>query len=278
MANNNPPRNARTGAPASGGRTGFYSVLIAIAVIGAGVILYLMKSPPAAETSADAAAQYNAWRASVAKAGPPQPYLAGNPQAPVVIEEFADFECPSCGRFATITEPDVRKNIINPGQAYYKYYDFPLPGHRNSQAASNAAACAEEQGKFWEMHDQLFGGQDQWGLSASETGQVTDNPKPIFEGYAKTIGLDVSKWDQCFDSHKYQSRINANAAEGFRRHVNETPTFYINGKIAVGAQSYDDMQKLVDAAKADTVAKSSATSANQKATVPRTGVADTTKH
>jgi len=282
MAKNTPPANARTGTrrPSSnrGGnnRSVFYGVLIAIVVLGVAAIFYLAKRP--ATTTADQDAAYEALQKNYANAGPPQPHVLGNPNAPVTIEEFADFECPSCGRFATITEPDVRKNIINTGQAFYKYYDFPLPGHRNSQAASNAAACAEEQGKFWEMHDQLFGGQDQWGLSASETGQVTDDPKPIFEGFAKTIGLDVAKWDQCFDSHKYQSRIDANAAEGFRRHVNETPTFYINVKIAVGAQSYDDMQKLVDAAKADTVAKSSATSANQKATVPRTGVTDTTKH
>jgi protein-disulfide isomerase len=281
MAKNTPPANARTGTrrPSSnnGGsnRTAFYGILIAIVVLGIAAILYLAKRP--ATATADQSTLYDSLQRTLATAGPPQPHVLGNPNAPVVIEEFADFECPSCGRFATITEPDVRKNIVNTGQAFYKYYDFPLPMHKNSQAASNAAACAEEQGKFWEMHDQLFAGQDQWGLGPGET-EVTDNPKAIFEGYAKTIGLNVPQWDQCFDSRKYQSRINANMAEAFRRHVNETPTFYVNGRIAVGAQSFDDMQKLVDAAKADTAARPAATSANQKATVPRTGVADTTKH
>jgi protein-disulfide isomerase len=282
MANNKPPANARTGArrPASSGggsnRSVFYGVLIAIVVLGIAAIFYLAKRPTTA--SADQQAAYEALQRNYANAGPPQPHVRGNPNAPVVIEEFADFECPSCGRFATITEPDVRKNLVDAGQVFYKYYDFPLPMHRNSQAASNAAACAEEQGKFWEMHDQLFAGQDQWGLSASENGEVTDNPRPIFEGYAKTIGLNVPQWDQCFDSHKYQSRINANLAEGFRRHVEETPTFYVNGKQAVGAQSYDDIQRLVNEAKATAASAPPATSANQKATVPRTGVADTTKH
>lgn len=224
-------------------------MLIAIAVIGAGAILYLMKSPPATEPSADAAAQYNTWRASVAKAGPPQPYVAGNPQAPVVIEEFADFECPSCGRFATITEPDVRKNLIATGRASYRYYDFPLPMHKNTQAASQAAACADEQGKFWPMHDQLFAGQDAWGLGPTET-EVTDNPRPIFLGYAKAIGLNTAQWEQCFDSRKYQSRIDANTAEGFRRDVNETPTFFVNGKKVTGAIPYDEMEKLVTEAAA----------------------------
>ena len=282
MANNKPPANARTGArrPASSGggnnRSVFYGVLIAIVVLGIAAIFYLAKRP--ASTSADQQAAYEALQRNYANAGPPQPHVLGNPNAPVVIEEFADFECPSCGRFATITEPDVRKNIINTGQAFYKYYDFPLPMHHNSQAASNAAACAEEQGKFWEMHDQLFNGQADWGLSPSESGEMTDNPRSIFEGYAKAIGLNVPQWDQCFDSHKYQARINANMAEAFKRHVEETPTFYVNGKQAVGAQSFDEMQRLVNEAKAAAASAPPATSANQKATVPRTGVADTTKH
>lgn len=257
MAKNTPPANARTGTrrPSSnrGGnnRSVFYGILIAIVVLGIAAILYLARRPATAGASQQAA--YDSLQRNYAKAGPPQPHVLGNPNAPVVIEEFADFECPSCERFATITEPDVRKNIINTGQAYYKYYDFIIPGHGNSPAASNAAACAEEQGKFWQMHDQLFGGQDQWGLSASESGQVTDNPKPIFEGYARTIGLNVPQWDQCFDSHKYQTRINANVAEGLRRHVDETPTFFVNGTKAVGAQTYDDIQKLVNDAKAAAV-------------------------
>lgn len=282
MAKNTPPANARTGTrrPSSnhGGsnRSAFFGVLIAIVVLGIAAILYLAKRP--ASATVDQNAVYDSLQRSYAKAGPPQPHVLGNPKAPVVIEEFADFECPSCGRYATITEPDVRKNIIGTGQAFYKYYDFPLPMHHNSQAASNAAACAEEQGKFWEMHDQLFAGQDQWGLSASENGEVTDNPRSIFEGYARTIGLNIPQWDQCYDSRKYQSRINANAAEAFRRHVDETPTFYINGKIAVGAQSYDDMQKLVDAARADTAAKPIA-STNGNVMLPARGpLRDTAKH
>lgn len=254
MANNNPPRAARSGANSAaarsnGGRTGFYAVLIAIAVIGVGAILYFMKNPAASNGSAQANSQYDALKANFAKAGPPQPYVLGNASAPVTIEEFADFECPSCGRYATITEPDVRHRLVETGQALYKYYDFPLPMHKNTQAASNAAACADEQGKFWPMHDQLFAGQDAWGLSASET-EVTDNPKPIFLGYAKALGLNTDQWEKCFDAHKYQSRIDANTGEAFRRHVEQTPTFYVNGKMITGAISYDELKKMVDEAAA----------------------------
>lgn len=258
MANNNPPRTAkstaarsgtRSGALSGGGRTGFYAVLIAIAVIGIGAILYFMKNPASADNRAEANAQYEALKSNYAKAGPPQPYVLGNASAPVVIEEFADFECPTCGRYATITEPDVRKRIIETGEGLYKYYDFPLPMHKNTQAASNAAACADEQGKFWPMHDQLFAGQDAWGLGPGET-EVVDNPKPIFLDYAKAVGLNTDQWEKCFDSHKYQSRIDANTAEAMRRQVDRTPTFFVNGKMIPDLLSYDELKKAVDEAAA----------------------------
>ncbi|MGI8546113.1 MAG: DsbA family protein [Gemmatimonadaceae bacterium] len=264
MANNNPPRNARSAsktgsgrsttnsrANPSGARTGFYALLIAIAVIGAGVIFYLMTNPATGQANGQGSSQYDSLKANYAKAGPPQPYVLGNATAPVVIEEFADYECPVCGSYAAVTEPDVRKNIIQPGLASYKYYDFPLPQHKNSQAASNAAACADEQGKFWPMHDQLFAGQDAWGLQSDGGTQVTDNPKPIFLGYAKAVGLNTDQWEKCFDGRKYQARINANTAEVFRRNLNETPTFFVNGKMMQpGSVSYDALKKAVDAAAA----------------------------
>lgn len=253
MANSNPPRNARNGrsAPATSSRTGFYAALIAIAVIGLGVILYLMKNPAAATAGPGASAASESIQKTIANAGPPKPYTLGNPSAPVVIEEFADYECPVCGRYATVTEPDVRKRIIEPGLAYYKYYDFPLPQHGNSQFASNAAACADEQGKFWEMHDQLFAGQDAWGLQPDGETQVTDNPKPIFEGYARAIGLNVPQWDKCYDARKYQSRVDASQAEALRRQVNETPTFFVNGSaLPPGSGTYDALKKAVDDANA----------------------------
>ncbi|MDQ2889720.1 MAG: DsbA family protein, partial [Gemmatimonadota bacterium] len=249
-ANNNPPRNARTVASAPASRRNFYAVLAVIAIIGAGAIYYLTRDSSAGTGGAEAQAAYAAAQRDYAKAGPPKPYMVGNSSAPVVIEEFADFECPVCGSFATVTEPDVRKNIVDAGLAYYKYYDFPLPMHHNTVTASNAAACADEQGKFWQMHDQLFAGQDAWGLNPDGATQVTDNPVPVFEGYAKTLGLNATQFNQCLESKKYQSRVNANAAEGFKRNVNQTPTFFINGKMFAGSIPYDVLKKAVDDAAA----------------------------
>ena len=181
------------------------------------------------------------------KADPAQArgYLLGDSTAPVQILEFADFECPACGNFATLTEPDVRKALIETGKASYRYFDFPLPMHKNTWEASNAAACADEQGKFWQMHDMLFANQDRW------NGEATSSPKGALKGYAQAIGLDVGKWEQCYDEQRYRSRIAANRAEAERRHVESTPTFVIGNKMVATAISYDQfMQYVNDAQKA----------------------------
>jgi protein-disulfide isomerase len=136
----------------------------------------------------------------------------------------------------------VRTRIIEPGLANLTYYDFPITQHRNTLPASNAAACADEQGKFWPMHDRIFQGQDEW------NGEATDAPKPFFKRYAGEVGLDVAKWESCYDARKYQKRISANLAEGLRRGVYSTPTFFIGNKMYPGMPSYDHMKEIVDSA------------------------------
>ena len=176
------------------------------------------------------------------KADPTQArgYLLGDTTAPVKVLEFADFECPACANFATLTEPDVRKQLVQTGKVSYRYFDFPLPMHRNTWDASNAAACADEQGKFWEMHDALFANQDRW------NGEATSSPKGALKGYAKAIGLDVDKWEQCYDQQRYRSRIAANRAEAERRNVGSTPTFVIGNKLIPSAISYDQFVQYVN--------------------------------
>jgi protein-disulfide isomerase len=171
-------------------------------------------------------------------------YIMGDTTAPVQVIEFADFECPACATFATLTEPDVRKAMIETGKIGWRYLDFPLPMHRNTWDASNAAACADEQGKFWPMHDTLFANQDRW------NGEATGKPKSIFKGYAESLGLDVPKWEACYDAKRYQSRIASNRAEAERRHVGSTPTFIIGGKMVPGALSFDEFTKYVNDAAA----------------------------
>jgi protein-disulfide isomerase len=215
--------------------TGFYYVIGAIAVIGASILGYTLMRKPAPIVGTEV-------KYDPATSGPAQGYTLGKADAPVEIVEFADFECPGCGQFAAVTEPDVRKRLIEPGLARMTFYDFPLPQHKNSQGAHNAAACAGDQNRFWEMHDRLFGTQDQWNT------QATDNPKPFFQKYAADIGLNAKLWEECYDSRKHQGRILANVHEGERRQVGSTPTFIIGGKSYPGALPYDVLKAIVDSA------------------------------
>jgi protein-disulfide isomerase len=213
--------------------TPFYAALAIIAVVGVGAIAYMASRPKNVATTVEPAAVV---------AGEPQGYLLGKPDAPVQVIEFADFECPACAQFATLSEPDVRKRLVEPGLISYRFYDYPLPMHKNTWQASNAAACADEQGKFWEMHDQLFNEQDRW------NGQATSRPKSQFEGYAKAIGLNVDQWEQCYDARKYESRIKANEQMAIKRGASQTPTFVIGNQMVGGAISYDRFKAMVDSA------------------------------
>lgn len=214
---------------------GFYLVLGAIAVVGVSLLGYslLNKRDGAVGTPVNV---------GPAVIGSAQGYTLGRPDAPVKIIEFADFECPGCAQFATVTEPDVRKRIVDAGLASFTFYDLPLPQHKNSKSASLAAACANDQGKFWEMHDRIFAGQNQWNT------QAADNPKPFFQKYASDVGLNGDAWETCYDSNKYASRILANLAEGERRRVTSTPTFIVGDKMYPGALPYDALKAIVDSA------------------------------
>jgi protein-disulfide isomerase len=229
----------------------FYMVLALVVVAGALLIVRAARAPRA---------RANVTTAPIT-AAQAEGYLLGNANAPVQILEFADFECPACGKFSVITEPDVRARIVNTGLASYRFFDFPLSMHRNTIAASNAAACAADQGKFWEMHDELFRNQPEW------NGEATDNPKKIFLGYVKSLGINSDSWEKCFDEQTHQTRILSNQAEGVRRNVQSTPTFVIGTRMIPGDMSYDVFKAYVDSAtkeapagvKADTTAAKSKT-------------------
>ncbi len=241
----NPVKNARS---ASSRPTGFYIVLSVLALAGVGALAYVITRPkPAAQ-------DVSSVTADTTNAGPAQGYAVGNPSAPVKILEFGDFECPQCGRFSTLTEPDLRKRLIETGIVAFTYYDFPIKEiHKNTEAASNAAACADEQGKFWQMHDRLYDTQDHW------NGEATDNPGKVFAQFASELGLKTDQWQSCFDARKYQKRINANMAEGLRHNVNATPSFIIGNKLYTGGLGYDQLKLIVDSVRAAAPATSPAT-------------------
>lgn len=224
--------------------TGFLLVIGVVLVAGGGALWATMQNKPKPmELPANAPAM---------KA---EGYLRGNPDAPVTIVEFADFECPGCGQFATLQGPDVKARIVDAGLANFRFYDFPLTSiHQNTLFAHLAAACANDQGKFWEMHDQLFQNQPTWSTIA------TSNPRKEIDGYATAIGLDMAAYTTCMDQQKHLAQIQANAKEGEKRGVNSTPTLIVGNKVYAGGLAFDALKKIVDslnaaAPAADTAAK-----------------------
>ena len=221
-------------APKKKSNTGFLIIIAAVAIAGSSAIY--------------SAVQGNKTAPIELKSNTPLPagkgYLRGDPSAPFTIVEFGDFECPGCGQFATIQEPDLRKRIIDAGLANFKFFDFPLTGaHANTLAAHLAAACADEQGKFWEMHDALFAGQYDWNT------QATSSPRKVIDGYATQIGLDVKKYAECFDTQRALPQVQANQAEGAKLGVNGTPTIVIANKLYPQAPNVDQMIKILDSLK-----------------------------
>ena len=122
-------------------------------------------------------------------------YIKGSESAPVEITEFADYQCPFCQTFATLQMPTIEERLIRTGRLRWRYRDFPLQQHQFARLAAHSAACADEQGKYWEQHDRIYQGQGEWAR-----GDAADH----FRDYARAIGLDLGRYDECMKSGKYR--------------------------------------------------------------------------
>jgi len=150
--------------------------------------------------------------------------------APVTIIEFSDFQCPYC-RQANVTLQKLEERYRDKVRIVFR--DFPLAMHKQAPKAAEAAACAHEQGKFWEMHDRLFANQANL--------QVSD-----LKRYASEAGLDTHQFDQCLDSGKYTVTWQEGMKQGSRYGISATPTFFINGRMLVGAKPYESFAEMID--------------------------------
>mgnify|MGYP006285337169 CR=1 FL=1 len=159
--------------------------------------------------------------------------VKGDPNAPVTIVEFSDYECPFCARFYSETFSKIEENYINTGKVKFVYRDFPLSFHANAQKAAEAAECAGDQGKYYEMHDLLFEKGVSGGVDA-------------FKSYAIEIGLDSSEFDSCLDSGKFESEVQKDFEDGRALGVQGTPAFIINGQAISGAQPYEVFKQIID--------------------------------
>jgi len=172
--------------------------------------------------------------------------VKGDPDAPITIVEFSDFQCPFCARFFTETLPLIEKNYIETGKVKLVYRDFPLPDiHQNAIPAAIAAECADDQGMFWEYHDKIFENQIQWEDLDKQ------NVVRTFEQFAKELGLDTESFNTCLESAKYLEEVQNDLNDGVSYGVAGTPGFFIgNEKIGYGmvsgAQPYATFQQVFD--------------------------------
>jgi protein-disulfide isomerase len=167
----------------------------------------------------------------------------GQADAPVTIIEFTDFQCPFCGRHYEQTYSQIKANYIDTGKVKYVSRDFPLSFHPFAQKAAEASECANAQGKFWEMHDKLFGNQATW--------SALPDAVPTFKQYAKDLDLNTSDFDSCLDSDQFKDEIAKDQADGSASGIDGTPGFWILGpdgqkqKIS-GAYPYETFAAAVD--------------------------------
>jgi protein-disulfide isomerase len=194
----------------------FYVVLAGAAVVLAVGMFTMLKSDggaaPTAATGAPPTVADDGFRG----------YSLGQGDAPVEITEYLDFECPVCASFAVIQMPTIKEQLINTGKVRWRYRDYPLPNHRYSRFSAHAAQCAGAQGRFFEMHDQLF-----YNHSWAQTGK---DPSRLFRDLAQKSGVNLEAYDTCMEAGRYAQRIEFSRQEGERALVNGTPTFFANGK------------------------------------------------
>jgi protein-disulfide isomerase len=172
----------------------------------------------------------------------------GDPNAPVKMDVWEDFQCSGCMYYSTNIEPSLIKTYVAAGKVFYTYHFFLLIDGGNtageSHQSANAAMCALEQGKFWQYHDELYAN---W--KGENVGSFADKR---LVALAEGIGLDMTKFNTCFKANTYASEINKDFAAGQTMGVTSTPGIFVNGQVPVSSQgaryipSVEDISKLID--------------------------------
>ena len=173
--------------------------------------------------------------------------IIGDPNAPITIIEFSDFQCPFCARFHVQTLPSIYEEYIDQGKVKLVFRDFPIQSiHPNALPASIAAECANDQDKFKEMHDKLFENQNNWNK------EETTSALSMFVQYAEEIEIEKNEFESCLTSGKHINDIRKDLDDGREYGVTGTPGFFVgNDEIGYvelkGAQPFESFKKIIDA-------------------------------
>jgi len=164
----------------------------------------------------------------------------GDKNAPVTIVEYSDFQCPYCANFSNQTEQQLIDAFIATGKVRFVYRSYGEFIGPESSRTAEAAYCAGDQGKFWEMHDIIFANQN-----GENVGNFNDRKIVAF---AEKIGLDMGQFNDCFNSNKYADQVTQDGVDGQQAGVKATPSFTINGTLFEGAQPIGAFQTTIEAA------------------------------
>lgn len=147
--------------------------------------------------------------------------VLGDSSAPITLIEFTDYQCPFCSRHFSQTYPQIKSEYVDTGLVKMVVRDFPLSFHANAQKASEASECAEDQDQFWQMHDKLFSGQQEWSNLA--------DPLPVFSRYAGELGMDTDTFETCVSDGTHAQEVRDDMAAGSASGIDGTPGFWILG-------------------------------------------------
>jgi protein-disulfide isomerase len=209
----------------------FYLVLGLIAVAGVGILMYQTLGRG---TAATAPVEVDIDPAELARV---QGISMGDPDAPVVIYEFADFQCPGCGQFASLTKPLIEERLVDTGLARFVFYDFPLNSFPHSFLAARAARCANDQGRFWDYHDMIFARQ--------VTLASVSNAAGFFIDLADELGLEGGDFEECLRSDRFAEEVTRSMQLGQSLGVQQTPTLFVNMRRLSGIPPFSELEALV---------------------------------
>jgi len=160
----------------------------------------------------------------------------GNADAPVVVVEYGDYQCPACGRFASTIKPKIVEEFVSTGQVRFVFRSFQFIGEE-SQWAAEAAECANEQGKYWEFYEKLY--SEQAGENAGAFMKVN------LEGFAVELGLQTEQFNQCLATGKFTEKVIAETLEAQRLGLRSTPSLLVNGELVEGGGQYEILSQKI---------------------------------
>ena len=212
-------RRKETGAPSSrkANRKPLYigvAVLVLTAVV-LGLVFLTAQPDPTSDELPVAAANAEPFPAELDQYG----VSVGPEDAPVVVREFADYQCPACGRFSEASQR-LKQEYVDAGKVRFVFFDLPLRQHQNAMPAAMAARCAGDQNGYWDMHDKLFDAQTEWSGSG--------DPVETFTRYAGDLGLEERRFRRCMSTELHREDVEQSRRIAMQLRVSSTPTVLVD--------------------------------------------------